>query len=396
MDKPPLIVLGLDCMNGLQCARIAWRRGIPVIGVARDARSPYCRTRAVREIVPETSWGDDPRPALRRWRERYGGRPVLLATTDEHVWWIDRERDRLAEEADFIHAPSRALELLADKAQLYRHALAQGLPLPETRFVADRVGLEAAAREMVFPLVVKPPRRDGAWMEATGGLKVLKVDERGELVSRCEPLLSRTSELILQGWIHGSDQEMHSLYACFDRRGEQLAALVARKIRQWPPDVGVGSLAVTLDEPRVEAIAHPLLTSVGFTGLACFQAKRDALNGRFYIIEINAGRPGLGMPITEAAGIEMLYLYYCAAAGLPLPESRSVRHAGAKWICWKTDLASAYRHWRRGDLTPSDWWRSIRGRKWSADFQGDDLRPALLDLLSKLPESGKRIQRGGT
>ncbi|MBI9021388.1 MAG: hypothetical protein JEZ10_09080, partial [Verrucomicrobia bacterium] len=118
-------------------------------------------------------------------------------------------------------------------------------------------------------------------------------------------------------------------------------------------------------------------------GLGHMELKKHAEDGTFYLIEMNT-RAALNFPLCEACGIEMIYTHYCSAAGLPLPETRTATRPGSKWICWKTDLASAYFHWKRGDLSVREWWASIQGHKWSADIQLDDPVPLLADLFGKI------------
>jgi hypothetical protein len=46
MDKKPyVIVVGLDCMTGLQTTRIFARHHIPVIGIAKNSKHYCARTR---------------------------------------------------------------------------------------------------------------------------------------------------------------------------------------------------------------------------------------------------------------------------------------------------------------------------------------------------------------
>ena len=49
--KPHAIVFGLDTTNGLQTARILAKRGIPVIGIARDPKHHYCTTNVCEDII---------------------------------------------------------------------------------------------------------------------------------------------------------------------------------------------------------------------------------------------------------------------------------------------------------------------------------------------------------
>lgn len=371
-------------MTGLQCARLMWRRRIPVIGAANDPRSPYCRTRSLREIMPFAVLASRIRPVLQEIVAAHGARPVVMACTDEHVWWLNDHREEFEAHADLLLAPSDVLQLLADKARLYRYAMEHRLALPDTCFVRTPEELEQAARTMRFPVVIKPPRRSPEWMRATEGRKVVRVDNAETLLRKAPRLQSVAGELILQTWVKGPDVNMHSLYVCLDRDSKPLATMVVKKIRQWPPDTGVGCLAVETRSEEVTRTGLDILQRLGFVGIGSFQFKKDDDTGNFYMIEMNTGRAALNMPVCELCGVEMIHSYYCAAAGLPLPESRTVTRPGGKWICWKTDLASAYVHWRRGDLTVREWIASLRGHKWSADIQADDLGPFFADLIGKL------------
>ncbi len=77
-NKPPVVLLGTDCMTGLQASRILWRKGVPVIGVADDVKRAYCRTRSVKRTIATTVIWDDPIPLLREISTQHNARPVIL------------------------------------------------------------------------------------------------------------------------------------------------------------------------------------------------------------------------------------------------------------------------------------------------------------------------------
>lgn len=380
-----MILFGTDSLNGLQTSRILWRRGVPVIGIAKNPASPYCRTRAAAQTINTETFRANPHATMEALKKQYHAeRLVAMACSDENVWWMNDNRELIAEHADFLLPPSDTLQLLANKTQFYHYAIEHNLPLSDTRFASSVEDLEKAAQEMNFPLILKPPRRSPEWMAASGGFKVLKVNHPGDLTGIAQPLLKAVDELILQTWIKGSDANMHSLYICLDRQSEPIGCLVAKKIRQWPPDIGVGCMAVQVSIPEVVEAGMAVLQKLGYVGPGSLQFKQDEETKKFYMIEMNAGRPPLNYPLCEACGMEITYSGYCAAGGLPLPKARTITCPGAKWICWKTDLASAYAHWKRGDLTISEWLSSIRGHKWSADIQLDDPMPTLADWSQKI------------
>lgn len=379
---PPVVLLGTHCLTGLQASRILWRKGVPVIGVSDKVKRAYCRTRSVKRTIATPEIWDNPIPPLQEIAAQYEARPVLIPCTDEFVWWLNERRKAIGEVADFLLPPHDVLELLSDKARFYRYATEHNLPLPETRIVATLKELELASREMSFPTVLKPPRKSPEWMEVSNNLKVLKVETAEELLQIGKVLLE-TSHLILQDWVRGPETNSRELCVCFDKQSRPLASLFLKKIRQWPPAVGVSSLAVEVPPDETVSTGLDMLQNLGYAGAGQLEFKKDEESGKLYIIEMNAGRVALNFPLCEACGMEMTYTCYCAAAGLPLPEARTITRPGSKWICWKTDLASVYALRRRGDLTVRDWLRSVRGHKWSADIQLDDLFPLSLDLIQK-------------
>ena len=54
---PRAVVIGLDCITGLQTARILARRGVRVIGIARDPHHFACRTRVCERRVASDTHG---------------------------------------------------------------------------------------------------------------------------------------------------------------------------------------------------------------------------------------------------------------------------------------------------------------------------------------------------
>lgn len=381
---PPVILLGNDCLTGLQLARILWRRGARVVGVALDARSNYCATRAASRILPAESFFTDPVGLLATIGAESDARPILIPCTDEFVWWLDANRSTLSAHADFLLAESECLERLSDKARFCQEAAASGDPVPPTRVLTEPEGLDAAARALGFPLVAKPARRSAEWMRATGGEKVLKLEDASTLTARVRPLFSLGVPIVLQSWVPGGDDAMYSVFVCLDRdHRPAMPSIVVQKIRQWPPDTGVGCLAQEVQLPELAETALRLLSDRGYVGTGSLQFKRDASTGRYVLIEMNT-RFALSFPLCEASGVEATAIHCRLASGEATEADEGIPVRGQKWICWKRDLASAWVHWRRGDLTLRTWIRTLAGPKRSADLLLSDPMPTLLDALGRL------------
>ena len=387
--RHPVVLLGSDCLTGLQIARILWRRGVPVVGIAENPTSPYCRTRAVQRTLaaPDESAF---RSLLDDLCATHGRAPLLLPCTDHFAEWLSLRRDPLEGRGRMLLPSADTLDLLANKARFSRYAKGSGCPSPESWVVEELDELMRAAEVMHFPIVMKPARRNPEWDRASAGLKVRRFDNGRELGRDAPALLAAAGQVVLQAWVPGPDSQSRELTVLHDSRGECLAEVVLQKVRQWPPGIGTGSLVFEVEDPEVLEAGRKLIESIEFVGLGQIEFKRDIATGELYVIEMNPGRAALNQPLCEAAGVEITWAWYCAAAGLPVPEDLTVKHRGAGWVCWKRDFRSAFAGWRRGDLSLLDWARSYRDVRRSADIQLSDPLPFAADITTKIASALRR------
>ena len=380
-SRPPVVVVGLDCITGLQTARIFAGHGITVVGIASDPGHYCCRTRACARIVEaDTNSEEELISALVALGTSLDQRAMLVPCTDLSVLAISRERSKL-EDAYWIALPdNEVVELLTDKASFAAYAEEHGLSIPQTALLSTREDAEAAVNALTLPCVIKPPVKTRLW-QLQSQEKVYKAETREEFLAIYDQMHELTSPLVAQEWIRGGESEHFTCNGYFDRHSTPLVTFVTRKIRQWPPQTGVGSLAV---EWRNDAVAEEtirLFSSVGFWGLAYLELKRDAQTGQHYIIEPNVGRPTGRSAAAEAAGVDLLYAMYCDVVGLPLPETRlEQRFVGSKWIYFGRDIRSALHYWRRDELSIRGWLSSLRGPKVDAVFSWRDPAPFWFDL----------------
>lgn len=370
-------------MQGLQAARILAERGVPVVGIAADPSHYACATNVCDQIVI----CDTRTEAVVEWLEEHAPafpqKPVLIPCDDPQVRLLSRHRRRLT---DGYHLPLPApevIELLIDKVAFYEHAQNAGLPIPETRFLSSEADAETAAAGLRFPVVVKPPTKAEEWSRHTTS-KGFKLTHQADLVTFYRAHAGWADPLIVQEWVEGPASELYSCNCYFDATSSPLVTFVARKIRQWPSEVGDSSLGVECREDRVADITVKLFDSVGYHGLGYVELKRDPRSGEFVIMEPNVGRPTGRSAIAEGGGVELLYTMYCDTVGLPLPADRRQTFTGVKWVNLRKDTQSALYSWRRGELTIREWRESWRGRKVYAVWSWRDPKPFFVDLITSL------------
>lgn len=148
-------------------------------------------------------------------------------------------------------------------------------------------------------LVVKP-----AW-DVGGADGVTYVTDPVALAPAMAACRARYGEALVQEHIPGGVTQMTALTVLFDTRGRFVAGFALQKTRQWPPTGGVTVSARAIAMEPLLAQVRPWFASVGWTGPAEVEFKRDPRDGVDKVIEINPRVPG--------------YLRFLCAAGVDLP-----------------------------------------------------------------------------
>ncbi len=379
-DRPAAVVVGLDCITGLQTTRLFTERDIPVVGVVADRHHFCARTKLPVAIVEAPLRGPELVDSLVALGARLEHPGVLVPCTDASVLAISEGRERLGA-FRFVLPDHEDVERLMDKVRFAEHAIATGLPIPPTAVLRSRADAEQAASSLVFPAVIKPGMKSPAWQAATRA-KAIRVATPDELLATYDRVAAWSDVLIAQSWIPGPEDGLVSVNVYYDRTATARVTFVARKLRQWPLDTGTSSLGEEIRSPEAEAVARSLFGSVPYRGLGYVEAKVDERTGRLLIIEPNIGRPTGRSAIAEKGGVELLLSLYRDALGEPLPEAITQRFHGVKWIYWRHDLQAALVRLARGQLSPIGWWRSVRGQRIEAVFARRDPVPFVADVVN--------------
>ncbi len=387
---PWAVVAMADSLNGIQTVRILARHGVRIIGLVADRSAPYGRTRLCEKVDVIDPEGPELIETLLKIGAQLGRKAVLFPVNDEIVGAVSRHRSDLTFAYHIALPPEDMVDMMLNKRQFHEYAESHGFPVPHTAIVADQSELEQAIERLTFPCVVKPQRKTEVWFTFTKH-KALKVADAAELRALYKACSGLVGNIIVQEWIVGGSTNLFSCNLYMDAEGNPLATFVARKLRQWPPDVGSSSSGEECRNDAVRDMALAFFRSAKCHGLAYLEVKCDARTGRHVVIEPNIGRPTGRSPIAEAGGVELVYTMYCDLLGLPLPDNRMQSYGGVKWIYLRWDIQSALVHWWRGDLTFAEWYRSMRGKKAYALFSLADPGPFLWDIHETARQGIRRL-----
>ena len=137
------------------------------------------------------------------------------------------------------------------------------------------------------------------------------------------------------------------------------------------------------------------LNTIAFTGVCGLEFKRDFRDGQFKFIEINA-RFELAHHLVATAGIDVAKIMYEDLTGCCLGADEQYQ-VGMRWICLTLDLKASRALFLTGDLSFSDWMRSMRNVRTEALLTWDDPWPGLYSygrtLFHGLWPDGLKIRR---
>ena len=356
---PGAIVVGGD-HPGLGIARSLGRRGIPVY-IVDDQYCVSSFSKYVTKVVRVESILDERKTvdAVLEVGKRYNLRNwILFPTRDENVAAFSRYREELAKFFRVTTGEWDSIEWAWDKKKTYELAESLDIPCPKTFNPKSRQELEQLFVRL--PLAIKPAVKEN-FFYATGA-KAWRADTPEQLVSLYERASRQINpeEILIQEIIPGDGNAQYS-YCAFVRHGIPSSVLMARRARQHPREFGRAATYVeTIEAPEIEMFSERFLKSIRYHGVVEIEYKRDARDGKYKLLDVNARSWGFHS-IGSAAGVDFPYLVYADQMGLPIEPSRA--KPGVGWLRLVSDIPTAISDLFHGSLTIGTYLRSLRATR---------------------------------
>ncbi|TFV62173.1 ATP-grasp domain-containing protein [Geodermatophilus sp. DF01-2] len=293
-DGPAVLVTGAGGPAGVAVVRRLVALGHRVVAADADPAAAGGALAHVRVTVPR---GDHPRfvDALIAVCTD-SGVDALVGTVAEELPYLAAGAGRLtaAGVATWL-PPVAAVALCCDKAAFARAMAAAGVPHPATATCAAEVA------GVPGPWVVKP-------LAGRGSRGVRLLDDRDTVVAA----LCEDAGLIAQTRLAGREFTADALV---DRDGALRAA-----VPRWREETkaGISVKGRTFESRAVTDVVAAALAAVGLTGPANVQGF-VADDGAATVVEINPRFSG-GLPLTLAAGADVVGAYLSGVRGAPVPE----------------------------------------------------------------------------
>jgi predicted ATP-grasp superfamily ATP-dependent carboligase len=375
------IVLGGHA-QGLGIIRSLGRRGVPVYLIDETAAnigrfSKYCarflrlpkmkQEKALVDFLIELSRRD----GIQGW--------VIFPTHDATVEILSRNREKLTEFYRVSVPDWDTTEPAYNKILTYQLAKKTGVPVPQTYFPRNVADLRQLDTELEYPVIIKPAVMHTFYAQLK--IKAFKAANLKEL----EQLYEKTctvidpSEVMVQEIIPGSAQDLYSC-CCFYKHGVLKASCIGQRSRQIPMDFGLATtFAQSVEIPELRQYSELLLSEIGYYGLAEVEFKRDARDGIHKLLEINP-RSWKWHTLTIKAGVDMPYLIYSDLVDKGCAQIIKGR-LDVKWVELISDLYIGFGEIIKGNMSPVDYVKSLRGDLEFAIASRDDPMPFIGYLL---------------
>jgi predicted ATP-grasp superfamily ATP-dependent carboligase len=378
--------------GGLAAIRSLGRAGVAVYGVHEDRWVPAAVSRYLTGRFVWRNLGRDDDSLLAGMAEigeRIGRRAVIVPTDDAAAVFVAEHAEELRRRFR-LAAPAGALpRTLASKLSLYQTCRELGVACPESVVPPDRAAVEAFCRRATFPVVVK----------TTDWTVIVRAGVRStRIVATPEALLALWNEvervcgggrLLLQE--HIPDGEDWIVHGYCDERSECLVGFTGVKLRSYPMQAGLTTLARCRTNEHLLDQATTLFRKLGYQGIMDLDWRLDRRDGQYKLLDFNP-RLGAQFRLFETpAGVDVVHALHLDLTG------RSVPHGfppeGRAYMVEFKDAVSALGHRRRRELTLLGWLRSLRGVRELAWFAPDDLLPLVSLLVQLVLERGRKRRR---
>lgn len=195
----------------------------------------------------------------------------------------------------------------------------------------------AAAERLGYPVVLKPRTHIGVGLHRGGVVR--NPDELArQFVAHDVASANATASLndpflgwpMLQKFLDEDQIDVVSIAGCLDANGDVLGLGISRKLAQWPPRVGIGTLFEVVHEaPFVDQAINAARATLG-TGLFEIEICVDRLTGDAWPIDLNPRAYGQ-IRLEIARGIDLPGHWYSLATGLHLDPIASSVPAPEVW-----------------------------------------------------------------
>jgi len=350
MDHAPILILDANQRSALAATRLLGKKGIPVI-VADEKKetlssvSKYCK-----ESFAYPSPYKFPNNFIETLKKEVTKRKIhiIFPMTDITTYLLLKYNHKF--NAIIPFGSFDAFDTLSNKWTLFKLAQRLNLPMPKTYFIDNPEKIKKIAKELSYPIVIKPYRsrilKNGKWITAS----VYYANSPNELIKLAtDNLIFKEHPFLLQHYIKGTGQGIFALYD----QGKPICFFAHKRLREKPPSGGVSVLRESIPvNPKMKEIAQKLLNHVNWHGVAMVEF-RVSEEDTPYLMEVNARFWG-SLQLAIDAGVDFPYLLYQIALGKKVSSNNSYKIGiKTRWLLGDLDYLYMRLFKNKSNLPPN-------------------------------------------
>lgn len=233
---------------------------------------------------------------------------ILIPAGDKQVETLAKYKNELSKYYIVPVPDYEIAKLFLDKKETYRIAKKAGIDFPRTFYPKTEDEALTKAQAMQFPLMIKP--REMHKFLPVFKKKLFIVENYIELKKKLEACFENNLKMMITEIIPGSDSQLYEYDFYVSKDGELIAGLSQVKLRQHPPNFGIGRVLKTVLNKEVEELTKKFLKYIhNFFGPGQLEFKFDKRDKKYKLIEMN-GRMTFQTELYAKAGINFPYLIY--------------------------------------------------------------------------------------
>jgi predicted ATP-grasp superfamily ATP-dependent carboligase len=310
----------------LSFARSLGRKGVPLHFYGNGA-GRWSRYRTSRHRCPTVENAAVFLPWLRD-RVRSGEISRVAPTTDLIAYYCSVLREEFSPEVRRTIAPLSEIENCLIKTRFTGNL--QGHPVLATAAPDSVSGAISAAKQIGYPLILKPKSHLGVGSDERGHLLRNEADllqhyRRYSVAPGQESIAAAYPELrwpLLQRYVPSASKRVYSVTGIKDPDSGVLVPAVSYKREQWPPNVGVSTVQIAYEDDRILKAGLEVVNKLLSRGI--FEVELLADEDDLYAIDLNPRGYGF-LELDMARGADLPWLWYQSTleilqpSAVPLP-----------------------------------------------------------------------------
>lgn len=255
--------------------------------------------------------------------DRYGY-DVLLPMELATQTIITSNRERLSKNCRIPFADTDLTLKIHNKAFLMQYAGTKGIDTPKTYIIDNPSLIYKLAKEIDFPVVIKPRM-------SSGSRGITYVNKKEDFIVSYQKVHKSYPLPIVQEHIPwGGDAVGVCLLLNF--KSEVRASFVYKRLREYPVTGGPSTLRVSIKRDDVQTVASSLMKSLKWVGIAHVEFRVDPRDGKAKLLEVNPRFWG-SLQLAIESGMDFPYLLFrLAVDGDIEPVSDYKKGVMCRWL----------------------------------------------------------------